>query len=145
MVCEPHFRCETCLTGFRARFADGKKWGELNEDFLKQAGGAAAPLCAHFAFARVCGQGTDDLPAAAKKLANVDLGASKNTVSECVEVYTWMKGVKGAEDSVKTFFSKAQAAHPFSSIFSGAKRLPLPEDGLAERMQGLSTGEKQAE
>ena len=132
--------CEGC----RACYAGGKKWGDLNDEFLKQSGGAGAPLCAHFACARMCAKGSGEVPAA-KQLAQVDLGTSRNTVFECEEVHSWMKSVKGADESTSTFFKKAQAAHPFSSIFSGEKRLPLPADGLADRMQGLSTADNQVE
>ena len=128
----------------RACCAGGKKWGDLNEEFLRQAGGAAAPLCAHFACARACAKVNGDVHAA-KQLANADLGASSSTVTECGDVHSWMQRVKGADESARAFFSKAQAAHPFSSIFSGAKRLPLPEDDLAERMQGIMVTESQAE
>jgi hypothetical protein len=131
------------LCDMSGSYAGGKKWAELNEEFLKEAGGSQAPLRAHFAAAKMQALATEDKIPAADSLASVDLKVVKHSLSECVEVYEWLKNTAVADQAAKQFFEKAQAEFEWSSIFNGAKRLPLPEDDLCSRLRALATTDQQ--
>lgn len=132
--------CQMCCPD-----AGGRSSEKVNEEFFKQAGGGMAPLAAQCAHAQMRARITGNKVAAAKLLSACKLGKISHTFQDCVAAFEWLREEPAASSAADAFFAQAQAAYPWSSVFSGRKRLPLPEEELCRRIQAVSVEDTHAE
>lgn len=117
----------------------------VNEEFLKQAGGGMASLAAQCAHAQLRAKITGNKEVAAKLLSACKLDQISHTFQDCVAAFEWLQEEPAASSAADAFFTRAQAAYPWSSVFRGRKRLPLPEDDLCRRIQAVGVEDSQTE
>lgn len=79
--------------------------------------------------------------AAANLLSTCKLDQVAHTLDECIAAHEWMLQEPAAEASAARFFITAQAVYPWSSVFSGRQRLPLPDEELCQRLQAMTVQE----
>jgi hypothetical protein len=83
-----------------------------------------------------------DVGKAASHITGCDLSAVRHSVADAAEAYRWLQTHAQGASATQEFFKKAQSIHRWSAVLDGQDRLPLSEEGLADRLKVLNVGDK---